>query len=197
MVTQQGRGERGPRGVLFYGYVEENEQQSTHRRDAPQVGPCLFEIDQEPVHTQRRDEEWQTQAERIGRQQGDTACQRVCRTGVQQARSEDGTDTRCPPSCKRDPDQKRTQVASGSISELKTVLRVKKIQVQDTHQVEPKKDDQYPSDPPNVVLIDNQHLSEKTGRGAERDEHDREAGNEQECIDDNGFLEFGSLRGIC
>ena len=48
MVTQQGRGERGPRGVLFYGYVEENERPKT-QWEAIFSSALLTQVPADPV----------------------------------------------------------------------------------------------------------------------------------------------------
>ena len=73
------------------------------------------------------------------------------------------------------------------------MFHFEKLQIQKSEQIQPEYDDQHTTNAADQILVGDQNLAEKAGRGTERNEDRREPENKQQRVQDDRFLELHPL----
>lgn len=175
------------------GYQQETEHDEEDAQDNGRVAHDVAE----PLHEihQARDQErgrkeGNGQAEGIETQEIKAVKQRIACCGDKKDRREDGTYAGGPAQRKRHADDKRTEETDMFLLRMDDLLAVEKRYLQHAGHVEAHHDEQDAAEAHDPVLVPGKDAAEKRRGKAERYEHEGEADDKRDGVQQDGFPVF-------
>src|SRR5438067_2177612 len=182
------RGDRVRPGVEDEVIVGEHEHAHDHEQHVGAAlhdgneGSVALEEPQEGPQRQRRQQDGPAQPRQGRDGQADAAPDRLRRAGERQDRAEDRPHARRPAHRERHADDERADVARRLFPDLQRRRPPEETDAQPAGDVEAKEDDEHAAQAPDPVAIREQQLAGRAERGAQRNEHQREADDEGDRV---------------